>query len=208
MIKAIIFDVDGVLVHSFEANHKFFGDLFRKFGYTFMSKEDYENYFHLTTKDIVRHTTKSTDEDEIHKIWKSSRDREVQYPAELLDFPKNLFETIENLSKKYTIGIATSRTFSPLDDIPGLRPLEQYLKTVVLYGDTENHKPHPEPLLLAAQKLNLDPSECVYVGDSATDIMAAHSAGMKAINYNKRIREEADLNITEFSKLEEAVESL
>jgi beta-phosphoglucomutase-like phosphatase (HAD superfamily) len=79
---------------------------------------------------------------------------------------------------------------------------------VVLYGDTDNHKPHPEPLLLAAKKLNINPSECVYVGDSATDIVAARASGMKAINYNKRIREEADLNITEFSKLEEAVESL
>ncbi|MBP9711959.1 MAG: HAD family hydrolase [Candidatus Pacebacteria bacterium] len=208
MIKAIIFDVDGVLVHSFEANHKFFGDLFRKFGYTFMSKEDYENYFHLTTKDIVRHTTKSTDEDEIHKIWTSTKKGGMPYPDELLEFPNSMSETIEKLSKKYTLGIATSRTLNPLEDFPELKLISKYFRAVVLYEDTENHKPHPEPLLLAAQKLNLNPSECVYVGDSATDIVAARASGMKAINYNKRIREEADLNIAEFSKLEEAVESL
>lgn len=208
MIKAVLFDIDGVLIHSFEANHKFFGNLFKKFGYDFMSKEEYENYFHLPTKEIVRHTTKSTDEDEIHKIWKSSKDREVPYPDELLDFPKNLFETIEELSKKYTLGIATSRTLSPIEDVSALTPLSKYFKTEVLYGDTDNHKPHPEPLLLAAERLNIDPSECVYVGDSATDIISAHAAGMKAINYNKKIRKDADANISEFSKLEETINNL
>lgn len=42
-------------------------------------------------------------------------------------------------------------------------------------------KPHPEPLLLAAKKLNLNPMQCVYVGDHQRDIEAGRNAGMKTI---------------------------
>jgi len=42
-------------------------------------------------------------------------------------------------------------------------------------------KPHPAPLLYAAKMLNLDPRECLYVGDMPSDMTAAHWAGMTGI---------------------------
>ncbi len=49
-------------------------------------------------------------------------------------------------------------------------------------GDSTPHlKPHPAPLLLAAQTLKLAPAECAYVGDDLRDIQAARAAGMRAI---------------------------
>ena len=46
---------------------------------------------------------------------------------------------------------------------------------------TDQHKPHPEPLLHAARLLGVDPGECVYVGDATVDLQAAHAAGMASI---------------------------
>jgi N-acetyl-D-muramate 6-phosphate phosphatase len=52
----------------------------------------------------------------------------------------------------------------------------------VVCGDTTPHlKPHPAPLLHAAQALALEPRECVYLGDDLRDIQAARSAGMRAV---------------------------
>ena len=52
----------------------------------------------------------------------------------------------------------------------------------VVGGDSTPHlKPHPAPLLLAAQKLNLSPQRCTYVGDDLRDIQAARAAGMRCI---------------------------
>jgi phosphoglycolate phosphatase len=52
----------------------------------------------------------------------------------------------------------------------------------VVGGDSTPHlKPHPAPLLLAAQRLRLAPGDCTYVGDDLRDIQAARAAGMRSI---------------------------
>jgi phosphoglycolate phosphatase len=52
----------------------------------------------------------------------------------------------------------------------------------VVCGDSTPHlKPHPAPLLLAAEQLDLPPSDCVYVGDDLRDIQAARAAGMRCV---------------------------
>ena len=52
----------------------------------------------------------------------------------------------------------------------------------VVGGDSTPHlKPHPAPLLLAAQHLGIDPAACIYVGDDLRDIQAARAAGMRCI---------------------------
>ena len=52
----------------------------------------------------------------------------------------------------------------------------------VISGDTTAHsKPHPEPLLEAARRLNLQPQECWYVGDDLRDIQAGRAAGMATV---------------------------
>ena len=52
----------------------------------------------------------------------------------------------------------------------------------VVCGDTTPHlKPHPAPLLAAAEQLRLPPADCVYVGDDLRDIQAARAAGMRCV---------------------------
>ena len=52
---------------------------------------------------------------------------------------------------------------------------------VVAHEDTERHKPEPEPVLLAVEKLGGAPEEAVYVGDSPFDVGAAKAAGVFAV---------------------------
>jgi pyrophosphatase PpaX len=60
-------------------------------------------------------------------------------------------------------------------------PLGHLFETVVGGDEIERHKPDPEPLLLAAERLEADPSETAYVGDSPFDVRAAKAAGMFAV---------------------------
>lgn len=67
------------------------------------------------------------------------------------------------------------------------RPLLQQLgyatrAACIIGGDTTGHmKPHPAPLLAAAQAIHIAPQSCVYVGDDERDIQAGKAAGMRTI---------------------------
>lgn len=60
--------------------------------------------------------------------------------------------------------------------------LRHDFEAVVGLEATTRHKPHPDPLLHAAQALSIDPSECAYVGDTVVDIRAARAAGMRPVS--------------------------
>ncbi|MGR9012140.1 MAG: HAD family hydrolase [Gammaproteobacteria bacterium] len=52
----------------------------------------------------------------------------------------------------------------------------------IVSGDTTaNPKPHPEPMLLACKQANVDPKECVYIGDALHDITAGKNVQMKTL---------------------------
>jgi len=52
----------------------------------------------------------------------------------------------------------------------------------VVCGDTTSKsKPHPEPLLYACNLINVNPSDCIYIGDAITDVQAGKAAGMRTI---------------------------
>ena len=59
--------------------------------------------------------------------------------------------------------------------------LEGFFDVVVGAEDTERHKPHPDPLFAALDRLGAEPSEAAYVGDSPFDVEAAKAAGVFAV---------------------------
>ena len=62
-----------------------------------------------------------------------------------------------------------------------LPELEQYFDVVIGAEDTERHKPHPEPVLAALERLGADAGDAAYIGDSPFDVQSAKSAGVGAI---------------------------
>ena len=60
-------------------------------------------------------------------------------------------------------------------------PLGHLFEVVVGGDETERHKPDPEPLLLAAERMGVRPEDAAYVGDSPFDIRAAKAAGMRSV---------------------------
>lgn len=88
-------------------------------------------------------------------------------------------EVVEALSRHgIALAIASSKTQAQyeIDFLP--TGLQQYMKCAVLADHTKSHKPHPEPLLKAAELLNIVPAEAIYVGDTIFDAQAAKAAGM------------------------------
>jgi len=203
MIKAIIFDVDGVLLDSFEANLEFFQNLMKMADYHPPTKNEYIPLFHRTFHDAVQILTKIDDEKEIKRV------------CDLIDvveaipqvITEGAPEVVKGLSKKYSLGVVTNRIKAYAYE-PPLNILEPFFKATVVYEDTKNHKPHPEPLLLAASQLRVRPEECVYVGDVESDFMAARAAGMKFVLYAEKRINGVDANTSDFKEITKLIETL
>jgi pyrophosphatase PpaX len=80
------------------------------------------------------------------------------------------------------LGVVTAKRRATLELAFEVLPeLRDYFDVTVGAEDTERHKPHPEPLLAALERLGADAGGAVYVGDSPFDVQAARAAGMASI---------------------------
>jgi pyrophosphatase PpaX len=79
------------------------------------------------------------------------------------------------------LGIVSAKRRATIDLAFAKIPLEHLFEVVVGGDETKRLKPDPDPLLVAAERLAVDPDDCAYVGDSPFDIRAAKAAGMHAV---------------------------
>lgn len=208
MLKAIIFDIDGVLLNSFEANLKFYQDLLPFAGYNPPTSETFRKMFHMPLDQVIRKLIAPASEIEVQRVWELGKTRAVPYPSELITVTDNCEETLKILAKKYILAIATSRIKVGVFSLPQLANLESLFQTAVCFEDTEKHKPDPEPLLLACERLQIKPSEAIYIGDAQTDMEAATAAGMKAIAFTKDKLLGAIATTHEFSEIPKLIEQI
>lgn len=79
------------------------------------------------------------------------------------------------------IGVATSKRRVSAENTLRASGLDDLIEVTVAMEDTAAHKPCPEPLLLALERLDAKPEQAAYVGDAVVDVQAAQAAGMTAI---------------------------
>ncbi len=100
---------------------------------------------------------------------------------ELIEVFPGILELLEELKARgYKTGIVTSRLWRTTE--MGLKKydMEQYFDAIVTCDDTDKHKPDPEPVNIALERLGSKPEEAIMVGDSMFDILCAKNAGVKA----------------------------
>lgn len=185
MIKAVLFDIDGVLIDSIEANWTFFQRLMTKFGYQAPTLDEYRLMFHLPMLEVIRQLAKGASEEKITEMFESGAKRAVEYPLELVKLNDGANETLKILSQKYQLGLVSSRIKEAVYGLPQLAEIRSLCQVIVTFEDTEKHKPDPEPLLLAIKQLHVAPAETVYIGDAESDFQAAQAASTHCIAFQK-----------------------
>lgn len=96
------------------------------------------------------------------------------------------FEGVEHLLERLReegrrLGIVTAKRRRTVDLAFAILPLERFFDVVVTSEQTEHHKPHPEPVLTALERLGSRPEEAAFVGDSPFDMGAGKAAGVFTI---------------------------
>ncbi len=93
-----------------------------------------------------------------------------------------MLDVLERLrAERRKLAIVTAKRHATIALAFTALPLARYFDVVVGSDDTERHKPHPEPILLALERLGAGASSAVYVGDAPFDVRAAKVAGVAAV---------------------------
>ena len=185
MIDAVIFDVDGVLLDSHDANVAFYRDLLASHGYTDLTDEDLERGHYYNLREAIAFLT-AAPEAAVDAIYEDACDL-PGYQYDLLRVPDGCGETLAALAATHALGIVTSRERFGIDNFFQFSGLEAHFRVVVGYEDTEKHKPHPDPLLEACRRLGVAPERSLYVGDAHSDLLCAEAAGAHFVAYGDAI---------------------
>jgi HAD superfamily hydrolase (TIGR01509 family) len=195
-IRCVIYDCDGVLFDSLEANTKLYNDLCAMVGRGPL-RQDEMQYVHTHTVFEAIHFIFGGKDDLEKKALEILKQKQVDLKnyVEYLKMEPHLFQTLENLKEKGILrAINTNRTTS-MKYIMERYNLWPYFEMVVTALDVENPKPHPESVEKIIQAFQLEKEETIFVGDSEVDQQTAKSSGIKFIAYkNKEVANDAYIN--------------
>lgn len=180
MIKAILFDFDGVLIDSREATIKGFQETMRHFKLPIPQKKEFNGLLGLKTRDISGALQPSLDEDKINLLYGYYRKMALVHLKYVKIKPK-AFDVLNQLSERYKLALVTSRGKIGITELFKKYSFKKYFSVVLDREDVKQHKPHPEGLIRAIEALGVESKESIYIGDTQVDVDAAHNAGMKCI---------------------------
>lgn len=205
MITTILFDVDGVLLDSLKANRQWYCDVLSHFGYTGPTDEQMPQHHGLPAVEVLREYAPGASESTTQDIM-AYGDTVESDPA-LLVVPNRAPKTVEGLARRYPLALVTSRTRLHMQELFQFYD-KDWFQADVVEEDTKRHKPDPEPLLLGARRLHIQPQECVYIGDMQSDVEAGHAAGMKVIIFSKNKISGADAQTEDFEEIPNLIKML
>lgn len=183
--KAIIFDLDGVIVSTDTLHYKAWKQLADEEGIYFDTEinERLRGVSRMESLDIIleRAEKKYTDEQKIDMA-----ERKNGYYKELLgtldksailDGAEEFIRKAKVLGMKVAIGSSSKNTPAILNQIQ----MTEVFDAIADGNDIKNSKPAPDVFLVAAQKLGIEAGKCLVVEDADAGVMAAKSAGMDVL---------------------------
>ncbi|MDP3766201.1 MAG: HAD family hydrolase [Nanoarchaeota archaeon] len=189
-VKAILFDMDGVLVDSLDAWSYVLNDTLRHFGLKTLPKSELVKEFGAPIEsDVKKYFTGKTvkEVERVYNLKFKKRKKYVKLSPQSIDVLKNLKKL------KVKIGLITNSTRFITTTILSHFQLKKYFKVIVTMDEVERRKPAPDMILKACKMLKVRPKNTILVGDTINDIIAGRRAGCITVGYkikgNYRINE-------------------
>jgi HAD superfamily hydrolase (TIGR01509 family) len=181
--KAVIYDCDGVMFDSFEANFAFYERILAHFGKPPLDRQDTETM-------RVLHTYANADvmaylfADEGRRAEAQAFAGSIDYGdlVSLMSMEENFRETLAALQPLVHLAVCTNRSTS-MDMVLESFDLTRYFSYVMTAAKVARPKPYPDPLLKVLEYYGLEPGQALFVGDSEVDRLAAEAAGVPFIAY-------------------------
>jgi beta-phosphoglucomutase len=180
MIKAVIFDMDGVLIEAKEWHYESLNRALLLFGF------EISRYAHLTSYDGLPTKTKlemlSVEQGLPRTLHSFINDMKQRYTMELVHTqckPRFVHEyALSSLKARgLKLAVCSNSIRATIDTMMEKANLQRYLDLTLSNEDVTNPKPSPEIYLSAMNRLGLSPAECLVVEDNENGVRAARDSG-------------------------------
>jgi len=190
MLKAIIFDCDGVIANSEPIHMSAFSLVLAEEGINLTKQDYFDHYLALDdrgcfSKAFAQRGDVLSSDQQAELIQRKARyvEREMLESLELLP---GAAELIQTASQSYPLAVASGALRHEIELILDRGSLRDCFRVIVSAEDVERCKPDPEPFLKALQLLNLsvdpiEPAECLVIEDSVHGVRAAREAAMRCL---------------------------
>jgi pyrophosphatase PpaX len=176
--RTVLFDFDGTLVDS----GAMILESFRHATRAVLRRElPDEELIVLAGEPLPGNRARALAGDRTDELVRVYREHNTSLHADLAAFD-GILAVLEQLQlERRRLGLVTAKHVRTVRLAFELVALEPFFEVVVTPDDTERHKPHPEPILLALERLDAEPAAAAYVGDSPFDVRAAKAAGVFSV---------------------------
>lgn len=180
--KAVIFDMDGVIVDSEPRHESAFLEVVRQIGFgnslslrfeDFVGRSDHELWLAF----IDKHRPSQT----LEELMDMKRQRVLEIIRQEQLLFDGLLDLVQELAQRYSLGVASGSDRLVVEEVLALKGLRRFFSSVVTASDVAHGKPEPDIFLQTAQLLGVAPSECWVIEDSKPGIAAGLAAGMQVI---------------------------
>jgi HAD superfamily hydrolase (TIGR01509 family) len=209
-IRAVIFDMNGVIVDDESIHEQAFHDTVKPFGVS-LSHKDYQRIF-LGKSDAMglqlfyaEHPLHIS----LSDIGRSKMDRYWELVRSGIPVVHHAVDTIRRLSLQYTLAVTTGAARSELDAVFDQLNIRSYFSVVVTVEEFTHSKPHPEAYLLTSERLHIPPHQCTVIEDAPAGINAAKKAGMRCVGitttHTAEVLMEADVIVDSLGGITESL---
>jgi phosphoglycolate phosphatase len=181
-IRGIVFDCDGVLFESRQANLVFYNTVLAHFGRPPVREDDRETCHLCHTAASPQVLAGLFGEEMAEEALAFSTTLDYRNFIPYMTPEPEMTWALAKLSARYPLAVATNRGTS-MPEILSHFDLSSHFSAVVTSRDVPRPKPHPDMLHLAARRLGFQEDELLFVGDSELDRRAALAAGMPFAAY-------------------------
>ncbi len=213
MIKAIIFDMDGVIADTDRTRFELFKILLQKRGLQLNDKEYIKSVGKRTKKFLAEMFPAELTVEDIDQIYKERKVELYKDPKKYVIAQPYVRECCKKLfNLKYTLAIASVSDKKNIEMVLKQVGIRKYFSYITSGDDVLHMKPNPEIYLKSIEKVGLEKKYCVAIEDSPTGISSAKSAGIKSIGvtytHSSSDLEEADFIIDNLSEVEEIIKNI
>ena len=189
----VIFDVDGVLVDSYQAHFQSWRRLGREIGVQ-MSEQQFVATFGRTSREVIRESWPQLATSDARVAQIDDRKEELFREIIAADFPamEGAVELIDALAAvDFALAVGSSGPPENVGLVLDKLGRRDKFQAVVTGRDVTRGKPDPQVFLLASERLGLPPGRCVVVEDAPAGVAAAKSAGAKCLGLASAGRDSA-----------------